>query len=141
MATSQRPEEERAEDGQQTQEPDLESILSSPPDLADVDGRVRMQREVERLRQERETFDQQKLQDKRSFRLRMTMGYVAVGVIPAVVAICVWLLIDPGMTVQIKTIAVTALLVDVLGLAVAVWKLVLGSGPMTRLQPVTQSGY
>lgn len=98
---------------------------------------IAVQRSLERLRQERETFDQQKRQDHRWFQLRLVMGGTAVLVIPAVMVICVWLLADDGQSETVKTLATTALLVDVVSLAVAVWKIVLSPASLTKLEPVT----
>lgn len=98
---------------------------------------IAVQRALERLRQERETFDQQKRQDQHWFQLRLVMGGVAVLVIPAVFIVCIWLLADPDQSPTTKTLAASTLLVDVLSLAAAVWKIVLSPASLTRLAPVT----
>lgn len=91
----------------------------------------------ERLRQERETFDQRKEQDSRYFRLRMAMGWMAVILLPAIGVTCGWIIFHShGFASATVTVATSALLVDALGLVVWVWKIVMGSGPRT-LEPVT----
>jgi hypothetical protein len=91
----------------------------------------------ERLRQERETFDQRKEQDARYFKLRMAMGWIAVVLLPAIGVTCGWIIFHSHeFTSGTVGVAATALLVDALGLVVSVWKIVMGSGPQA-LEPVT----
>jgi hypothetical protein len=106
---------------------------------ADVRDSIALEREAERLRQERETFNQQKLQDSRWFLLRLTMGSVAVVLFPAIMLICTWIIFhNKDFSSATVTVATTGLLGDSLGLIVAVWKLVLGARGPERLAPVTQ---
>ena len=93
----------------------------------------------ERLRQERETFDQRKHQEATWFNLRLRMGYTAVVMLPAIAIVCVYVIFssekfDSG----IVTLAGTALLVDVLGLVISVFKLVLQPGAVDKLDPITK---
>lgn len=91
----------------------------------------------EQLRQERETFDHRKLQDSRWFALRLRMGYTAAVMLPLVALACAYVLLNhPQFPPSVVTSAGAALLVDVLGLVVAVWKVVLNPGSVTRLDPV-----
>ena len=91
----------------------------------------------EQLRQERETFDHRKLQDARWFVLRLRMGYTAAVMLPVVALACAYVLLNhPQFPASVVTSAGAALLVDVLGLVVAVWKVVLNPGSVTRLDPV-----
>lgn len=91
----------------------------------------------EQLRQERETFDHRKLQDSRWFSLRLRMGYTAAVMLPLVAMACAYVLFNhPQFPQSVVTSAGAALLVDVLGLVVAVWKVVLNPGSLTRLDPV-----
>ena len=91
----------------------------------------------EQLRQERETFDHRKLQDVRWFALRLRMGYTAAVMLPLVALACAYVLLNhPQFPPSVVTSAGAALLVDVLGLVVAVWKVVLNPGSVTRLDPV-----
>jgi hypothetical protein len=96
----------------------------------------------EQLRQERETFDHRKLQDSKWFLLRLRMGYTAAVMLPVVAIACAYVLFNhPQFPGSVVTSAGAALLVDVLGLIVAVWKVVLNPGSVTRLDPViSQAG-
>lgn len=92
----------------------------------------------ERLRQERETFDQRKQQDARWFVIRQVMSWVAVVLVPAVAVTCGWIIFNyDDFTTAIVTVATSALLADTLGLCISIWKIVLGSGPKA-LEPITQ---
>jgi hypothetical protein len=92
----------------------------------------------ERLRQEREIFDQKKKQDHAFFYLRVVMGGVAIAVF---LGICVFsgyvILNTSSFSVGAVTAATTALLVEALGLVVSVWRIILGSGPQD-LEPTTE---
>src|SRR5438874_6530357 len=91
----------------------------------------------ERLRQERETFDQRKSQESRWFSLRLRMGYTAAVVLPAVALACGYILFNnSAFPSSVVTAAGGALFADVLGLMVAVWKVVLNPGSITRLEPI-----
>lgn len=93
---------------------------------------------IERLRQERETFDQRKQQEDRWFSLRLRMGYVAVVLLPAVAAVSAYIVINPSAySATAVTTATGTLFVDVLGLFAAVWKVVLKPESITKLAPVT----
>lgn len=91
----------------------------------------------EQLRQERETFDHRKGQDARWFALRLRMGYIAAFMLPVIALACAYVLINhDAFPPAVVGSAGGALLVDVLGLLVAVWKVVLNPGSVTRLEPV-----
>lgn len=91
----------------------------------------------EKLRQERETFDQRKEQDARYFKLRMTMGWIAAVLLPAIAATCGWIVFhSQEFNSATLTVAASALLVDTLGVFISIWKTVMGSGPKA-LEPVT----
>ncbi len=91
----------------------------------------------ERLRQERETFDQRKKQDARWFAVRLAMGIAAIIIVLAVAGICGWIVVEHDkFTTAEVTIATSALFADILGLMISVWKIVLGPGPQA-LGPVT----
>lgn len=91
----------------------------------------------ERLRQERETFNQRKEQDARYFKLRMAMGWIAVIFLPSIAVTCGWIIFHSHeFTSTTVAAATSALLVDTLGLVISVWKVAMGSGPKA-LEPVT----
>jgi hypothetical protein len=120
--------------------------------LADADGKrhrikvecdnltpIRIERAMEQLRQERGVFDQRKAQEARWFVLRLIMGYLSVTLLLAVVLLCRFILFNsqrfPEFTVQT---AGAALFVDVLGLLIGVWKIVLKPDFMTKLAVETK---
>jgi len=93
----------------------------------------------ERLRQEQETFDQHKSHEQRWFILQLVMGFVAVVIVPSIVAICVIVFLNHAvLPTAVVTSASGALFVDVVALALAVWKIVLNKDFVTKLAPVTQ---
>lgn len=55
---------------------------------------------AERLRQERETFDLAKRHADRWFGLRLGMGYAGIVLMETVVAVCIWVILNPTSTVQ-----------------------------------------
>jgi hypothetical protein len=48
----------------------------------------------ERLRQERELFDQRKAQDTKTFVLRLAMGWTAVALLVAICAFCGYVIVN-----------------------------------------------
>jgi hypothetical protein len=100
---------------------------------------IKIERAMEQLRQEREVFDQSKKHESMWFGLRLVMGYSSVVLLFAVIIICSWILYNspsfPEFTVKA---AGAAIFVDVLGLLVSVWKVVLNPDSVAKLKPVTQ---
>ena len=95
----------------------------------------------EQIRQERETFNQRKEQEAKWFSLRLRMGYAAVILLPAIIIITTYILFNHTLfTSTIITAAGGALFVDVIGLIVAVWKVVLNVGSVTKLEPLINDG-
>jgi hypothetical protein len=91
----------------------------------------------EKLRQERETFDQLKRQDARSFVIQQTMSWIAVVLLPGIAVTCGWIIFNyKHFASATVTVATSALLVDILGVVLSLWKIILGPGPRT-LEPVT----
>ena len=96
-------------------------------------------RATERLRQERETFDQLKAHDWWWFRLRLLTGLVAIGALLVVLFVAASVVLSPSYyaptTVVLSAIAILA---DIAGLAGTVFLLVLrhGSG---NLRPIVES--
>jgi hypothetical protein len=92
----------------------------------------------ERLRQERELFDQKKSQDRKVFRLWMAMGWTAVVLLIAICAFAGYIILNhTEFSTGTVAGATSALLVEALGLVVAVWRVTLGKGPK-ELTPITQ---
>jgi hypothetical protein len=102
---------------------------------------IALESAMERLRQETETFEQRRAQDQRWFVLRLAMGYIAVVLLPAIAGVCAFIIFNAEQfAITTVTVATTALLVDVLGLIMAVWKIVLApAASVTVLAPVTQT--
>ena len=99
---------------------------------------VRIEQATERLRQESETFDQRKSHQERWFKLRLSMEYASVVVLPAIAVGCALILFDnQDFPDAVVTAAAGALFADVLGLMLAVWRIVLNPGSITNLEPVT----
>lgn len=107
--------------------------------LAGVDSSASLteQKVTQRLRQEQATFDQKRVQDARWFVLRMAMGILAMLVIPAMIVICVLIIFNPHQEVTVKVLAASTLLVDILGLMGAVWRVILNPASVSQLAPVT----
>lgn len=100
---------------------------------------MRSDRAREQLRHERETFEQARAHDDRWFMLRLAMGYVGVGLMVLVAAVGVYVILHPERySPTVLGLAATALLVDVVGLGAANFKLDLPQGSAERLQPVTR---
>lgn len=101
---------------------------------------VILEREAEKLRQEKETFDQRKEQENRWFKLRLIMGYSAVVLLAAIMVVSSFIVLNhqkfPGAVV---TVSGGALFGDVLGLLICVWKIVLNPNFMTKLTPATST--
>ena len=90
---------------------------------------VQAERAMEQLRQKREAFNQRKTQETQWFILRLIMGYSSVLLLFAVTIICTTILCNsqkfPEFTVKA---AGATLFVEVVGLLVSVWKIVLKPG-------------
>jgi hypothetical protein len=94
----------------------------------------------EQLRQEREVFDQRKAQGERWFTLRLRMGYMAVVLLPLFMGITSYIIFNSGrFPPSVVALSATALLADVLGTLLSVWKLVLSPDSISKAEPVTNS--
>jgi arginine exporter protein ArgO len=106
-------------------------------DATIIDATIKVERHTERLRQERETFDQLKQQDRRWSAQRLVMGWMAVVLLPAIAAVCTVVILNPSAYLPTTVgIASATLLADTMGFIFSVWKVVLGQGP-ARLRPIT----
>jgi hypothetical protein len=102
---------------------------------------VEIERAAEKIRQEKETFNQQKDHVERWFKLRLTMGYTSVALLTGIMGICSFVLLRPTESPNfVLESAGGALFVDVLGLLVSVWKIALKAELAGKLAPVTRSG-
>src|SRR4051794_488747 len=104
----------------------------SPPDLSPVV----IERAIERLRQERETFNQHKAHEDRWFLLRLVMGYSSVLLLTAIMMISSYILLNNvHFPATVVTASGAALFVDVLGLLVGVWRIALNPNFLAKLGP------
>lgn len=94
----------------------------------------------EAVRQQKETFEQLKRQDRQWFVLRLVMGYCAVLLLLAVLGVCTMILVKTnGYPTFVVKAASATLFADVMGLLLAVWKFALNPRFHNGLQPVTHS--
>jgi len=92
----------------------------------------------EQLRQERETFDQAKAHNARWFTLRLAMGYAGICLLLAIALVSSYMLLHPaGYVHATLAVAATTLLVDMLGLVVSIFEVVLHQGSAAPLKPIT----
>lgn len=107
--------------------------------MSDLDlNPVVIERAMERLRQERETFNQHKAHEDRWFVLRIVMGYSSVGLLAAIMVLCSYILLNNAVfSAAVVASAGAALFGDVLGLLVGVWKIALNPNFLAKLVPVT----
>lgn len=101
---------------------------------------IALESAMERLRQERETFNQALAHQERWFLLRLTMGYAAVVLLPLIAILCGYIVFSPEhYSAATVSIATGALLTDVLGLFASIWKVVLNPASIGKLSPVTDA--
>lgn len=99
---------------------------------------VLIARAAERLRQERETFDQHQRHDEWWFRLRLVMGFSAVVLLFFIMVVSTYILVNAAsFASSVVTAAGAGLFVDALGLLIGVWKITLNPSFLTRLAPIT----
>jgi ABC-type nickel/cobalt efflux system permease component RcnA len=100
---------------------------------------IEIERATERLRQERETFEQNKLQDSSWFRLRLLMGFTTVVGLMGILIFCIYVLVNwRNFPVAVQVSAGTAICVDAIGLFIGVFKDQLRPKSATLLAPVTE---
>jgi hypothetical protein len=101
---------------------------------------IEFARAEEELRQERETFEERKSQEKLWFQLRLVMGYSAIALLSSVMVISAYILIyNKEFPETVIAAAGAALFGDVMGLLVSVWKIVFNPTSRALLEPVTRS--
>ena len=100
---------------------------------------IDLQRTVEALRQQAETFDLRKKHENSWFLLRSVMGWVSVVLIAGIMIVSGYILVNSQVYSEKVVIgALVALFVDILGLAGTVWKIVLNPSFVTKLEPITK---
>jgi hypothetical protein len=107
----------------------------SPIDISPI----KIARANEQLRQEREIFDQEKIQQNRWFLLRLVMGYAAVVLLLLIMIVSTVILYHHStFNGAILTAAGSALFVDSLGLIISIWKVVFNPSTLASIRPQTQ---
>ncbi len=100
---------------------------------------VKIERAMEQLRQEREVFELRKRHEARWFFLRLSMGYSSILFLCAVILIGGLILFNADRFPEFTIKAASAtIFVDVVGLMITVWKIVLKPDFMTRLTAETK---
>lgn len=103
---------------------------------ANIDA-VKLLRLEEQIRQEREIFDQRKTHEERWFTLRLRMGYMAIVLLPLVMLITSYIVLHhENFPSAVVTSSAAALFVDVLGLLISIWKLVLNPSSVSKAEPL-----
>jgi hypothetical protein len=103
-----------------------------------INSQIQVQKAIERIRQESETFDQLKKHDKQWFSLRLIMGYSAVVLLIAILIISAVIIFNyESYPDKIIGWAGPSLFVDIFGLIFTVWKVVLNPDFATKLSPIT----
>jgi hypothetical protein len=97
-----------------------------------------LNRSIEALRQEKETFNQRKNHGERWFTLRERIGNAAIIFLSVIAIFCMgiilaWQYFPPAVV----TGAAGVLFADVVGMVVGVWKTVIKPSSIAQLEPVT----
>ena len=109
--------------------------------MADVSfDLVAVETAAESLRQQRETFNQRKVHEERWFSLRLRMGYTAIVLLPAILFLSGYVLLNASeFSRTVVALSAASMFTDALGLVASVWKVVLNPDSVTKLSPVTES--
>jgi hypothetical protein len=94
----------------------------------------------ERLRQERETFNQAKAHDAHWFALRLSMGFTGIIVVLCTAVVSGYVMLNP-IAYRPGTVTASAytLSVDIFGTVVSIFKLVMQQNNTTPPRPITES--
>jgi len=93
----------------------------------------------EQIRQEIETFNQRKKQDSQWFVLKLVMGFFSIILLAIVLIFSFYILLNNNkFPPEVIISAGSALFVDILGLIISVWKIVLNPNSITKLEPLTK---
>ena len=103
---------------------------------------ILLERETERLRQEREVFNQRKTHANRWFIVQVTMALTAIVLLAGIAVVASYILITSDTSEYpggVLVAAGTGLFGDIVGLLIGIWKVVINPPTPTRLEPVTQA--
>lgn len=100
---------------------------------------IALQRALEAIRQESVTFEVRKKQEERWFLLRCAMGWFSIILIIVIMIGSGYIMFNSSdFQPNIVGAAIGAVFADILGLAIAVWKIVLNPASITKLGPITK---
>ncbi len=103
-----------------------------------LEGSIAIERAIEQLRQERDTFNQRKKHAMLWFILKLTMGYTSIIILALIGFSAFWIVYHHyWFSNSVIVLAATALFVDAIGLVAAVWKIVLNPNFQSPLAPTT----
>lgn len=90
------------------------------------EGFMDYQERMETLRQSREKFDQAQKQKRQRHLLRLVMGYMAILLLVPITVVCSVVILNSSSYPSSVVVACsTTLLIDVVGLAIGVWRFTL----------------
>jgi hypothetical protein len=99
---------------------------------------IGLARAAEALRQEQVTFDQNQRHENLWFFAKLGMALVAILGLPFIAWVCSTIMLNPtAYDANTITAATAGLLVDVVGLVSATWKVVLNPKSVGKLAPLT----
>ncbi|MBL7487625.1 hypothetical protein I6A60_13615 [Frankia sp. AgB1.9] len=108
------------------------------PEPATMNDRIRYMFENEALRQQIEVFERRKSQDRIWDAMRLVMAAASIFLMMFVVIICAWIIFQSrNFSQETVAIATSAILVDVLGAIISIWRSIIGKEGPGRLAPVT----
>jgi hypothetical protein len=99
---------------------------------------IELARAAEALRQQGLLFDRRLEQDRHWFRVRVGLAAIAAVVVVVVLAAGLIMIWSDQLPTQVRTAGAVALVADVLTIAVATWKAVIGDGNAATLATVTR---
>lgn len=100
---------------------------------------IEFERASEQLRQERESFNQQKKQNNLWFCLRLVMGYSSVVILLIIAGVSAYIIAhSERFDSKIVLSASIGMIGDIVGLMISVWKVVLNPQTFKEISPVTK---
>ena len=112
-------------------------MIDPPAPKGNVTAAIALAQANERLRQERELFNQRLTHEARWFFANLALLWTAILIIPSIAIFCAYVVSSSGYSGNVKTIAASTLFVDVVGVAAGVWRGVVRRATPDRLEPTT----
>lgn len=105
-----------------------------PSDAPDI----HLERELEKLRQERETFDQNKKHDEYWFFVKITMVGCSIFIMVFILGVVSFILFNPkSFSETTVTIATVGLIGDIIASCASIWTLAMNPDSISKLKPIT----